>query len=343
MSQERNETTGNSIGNDEIGRLLREAGRRPPIPPDDLAAIRAAARTAWGHSTAARRAHGPRRLGMYALAASLLLAALTSPWWFATRSPSAPDMIATVEVRTGAGQVALERDVISSIDVGDKLSIGTTLTTDGAEGQQPARLALRMASGPSIRVDSGSRVQLLAGSQLRLQRGAVYVDSGSTAADGAVEILTPVGAVREIGTQFEVRLRAADDAVRVRVREGTVSVSLGRESHAAARGEEITLQGDGSIARRAVAPDGPEWQWVLAAAPALDIEGRSLDSYLDWIARETGWRIQYADTALERSADTILLHGTIEGLRPDESVAVILQGSGLDHRRADGVLEIFRP
>ena len=53
--------------------------------------------------------------------------------------------------------------------------------------------------------------------------------------------------------------------------------------------------------------------------------------------------LRYADEALARSARTIRLHGTIEGLRPDESVGMVLQGSGLDHRSEEGVLLIVRP
>ena len=93
----------------------------------------------------------------------------------------------------------------------------------------------------------------------------------------------------------------------------------------------------------AVAPDGTEWLWVLEAAPAIDIDGRSLAFYLDWVARETGWQIRYADEALERSAETIVLHGTIEDLRPDESLSVILEGSGLYHLTEDGAILIVRP
>ena len=90
-------------------------------------------------------------------------------------------------------------------------------------------------------------------------------------------------------------------------------------------------------------PDGPEWLWILEAAPALDIEGRSLASFLDWVSRETGWQVRYADEEIARSAQTISLHGTIEGLRPDESLGMILQGSGLDYRKDDGAVVVVRP
>jgi hypothetical protein len=79
---------------------------------------------------------------------------------------------------------------------------------------------------------------------------------------------------------------------------------------------------------------------VLAAAPGLEIEGQTLRSYLDWVARETGWTVSFTDESLERSAATIILYGTIEGLNPEESLSVILPGSGLDYRVENGSLAI---
>ena len=122
-----------------------------------------------------------------------------------------------------------------------------------------------------------------------------------------------------------------------------MSFRLDGERHTTVRGEELTLKRDGSIARAEVEPVGPKWGWVLAAAPSLDIEGRSLGTFLDWVARETGWQVRYADESLEQSARAIRLHGTIEGLRPDESLRIILQGSGLDYRSENGAVVVFRP
>ena len=194
-----------------------------------------------------------------------------------------------------------------------------------------------------MRLDTGTQVRIVSRSRVELERGALYVDSGPSPAEQRLEVLTPLGLVREVGTQYEVRVDPAAGSLRVRVREGGVSVERNGELHAAARGDELTLWGDGAVDRAATEPAGPDWLWVLEAAPGLDIEGRTLASFLEWISRETGREVRYADEELARSASTILLHGTIEGLRPDESIEVILQGSGLEHRDENGALLVIRP
>jgi hypothetical protein len=327
---------------DEIGRLIRSAGRRPAIPAPDLAGIEEAARSTWREMVTTERRRRLRRRGAWALAASALLVPLGAWWWLAGRPSRAPEEIATVELSNGRTEAVpapgRRPGGSSEIRVGEHLSAGDALATGS-----PGRVALRMAGGQSVRLDEGTLARLLSSSRLTLERGALYVDSGRSGPGHAgLEISTPRGVVTEIGTQYEVRLEADADAVHVRVREGSVSVLRGGESHPAARGESLTLRADGSVARGAVEPDAAEWRWVLAAAPSLDIEGRTLHSFLDWVARETGWEVRYADEALERSARGIRLHGTIEGLRPDESLGVILQGSGLDYDAEDGVVVVRR-
>jgi hypothetical protein len=311
--------------NEETGELIRSAGRRPEIPAEDLAAIKEAAASEWRKTVAAERGRRLRTRTAYAIAASLLVVMLGAWWWLAGKPSVAPAEIATVELSTGV------------VGVGDSLSQGDTLAAAGL-------VALRMAGGQSVRLEGGARLRFVSSSRLELERGAVYVDSGPSAAgDAGLEIHTPLAVVREIGTQYEVRLADEAQSVRVRVREGSVSVVRNGETHAAMRGEQLTLQRDGSVARAAVVPDGPEWLWILEAAPSLDIEGLSLASFLDWVSRETGWQVRYADEEIARSAQRISLHGTIEGLRPDESLGMILQGSGLDYRKDDGAVVVVRP
>jgi hypothetical protein len=114
-------------------------------------------------------------------------------------------------------------------------------------------------------------------------------------------------------------------------------------SHAAAGGEELRLGPDGSLARAAVEPFGAAWAWVVAVAPEFEIEGRLLPDYLDWIGRETGWQVRYESPELATAAVAIVLHGTIAELTPEESLAVVLPGSGLASRLEGGALWIGRP
>lgn len=331
---------------EELRALLAAAGPRPAVPPAELAAIRTAARAEWERS----RQRRPRRVwgtgGVWRplpvlLAASLLLAlALGWRWW--PRTPS-EESVATVTASWGKSRrVPVPRADSAALRAGEALAIGTRLTTDaGAAG---GRLALQLASGHAVRLDTGTAIRLVSHSRIALEAGAVYVDSGPAGSGGAgVEIATALGTVREMGTQFEVRIDAGEGAgLAIRVREGSVTLALPAGPQGVAAGERLAVTGDGTLARGRVAGDDAAWGWVLEAAPTPAIEGRSLRWVLDWACRENGWHLRFADPALANEAAAILLHGTLEGLRPDESVAVVLAGAGLAHRVEGGALLVDR-
>ncbi len=322
----------------QIQRLIAAAGRRPEVPAGDMARIRAAAQDEW-RDLVASQARSRRLAAPLALAASLLLVIAAGWWWWRQlEAPVAHEAVATVELIEG--DVRVDGPPLA---LGGDLRAGAELVTVAGAGAAPARLAIRLAGGQSVRLDVDSRLRLLAPSSLELLQGGVYVDAAPAAASGAVEILTAFGNVHDIGTQFEVRLSDGEATLRVRVREGSVAVEQADGSHSAAAGEELTLRQDGSIVRATVDPYGPAWEWVVASAPSLDIEGLTLAAYLEWVARETGWEVRFTDEAVAGSAAGIKLYGTIEGLAPDESLEAILPGSGLGYRIADGALLLERP
>ena len=171
-----------------------------------------------------------------------------------------------------------------------------------------------------------------------LDRGAVYVDS---AAGSAVEVRTVYGVVREIGTQFEVRLLEAEDVaengavLRVRVREGEIEIESKRgnqQQHAGAVGEEVILYGDGKVERREVAIHGAEWDWASDLASSVELEGWSLARFVTWLGREGGWEIRYEAPAIEEQAQAITLHGSSRGLAPLEAADMVFEGTGLRYR-----------
>ena len=325
----------------QVRELLQGAGPREPMPEEDRIAIEAAARSAWremvgeGEPRTSRR---PRRYGVWALAASILLVVATATWFLANLAPTSGATIATVEYFGAPLSVDGK-----PLRVGDPIAAGTTLATRGGNGYAPS-LTLKLSDGQSLRLDAASRVTLESATRIELQQGAVYVDSGpSVREDASVEIVTSLGVVRDIGTQFEVRLDGALEEMSVRVREGRILLRLNGDTHSADAGEELVVAADHAVERSSVPISGPEWEWVVAAAPTIDIEGRSLGEFLDWVSRETGWRVRYLDPGLEASARAIELHGVIDGLRPDEALGVILEGSGLAYTADDGAVVIARP
>ncbi len=329
----------------ELRHLIRQAGPRPAVPASDLGEIKAAARREWQRlvgAEAARR-RWARRL---AWAAGLAVAAVGAWWWSARTVPQPlPAVVARVEL--ARGDVRVGGDAIDGggepLGSGGELVAGSELVTAGAAAGSPGRLAIRLAGGPSVRLDHDSHVRLASHRRLELLAGALYVDSGvSPAAGGGIEIDTGLGVVRDIGTQFEVRLSDTGEALRIRVREGRVTLSAAGESHSAAAGEELTWQRDAPPVRGRVDSWSAEWEWVVAAAPPIEIEGRTLGEFLDWVCREAGWRLEFVDPALAESARDIRVHGAIEELTLEQALSVVLPGSRLSYRLEDGVLRVAR-
>jgi hypothetical protein len=299
---------------ERVRHLLEEAGPRPEVPPEDLAKIKAAFRAEWQERFRPRKARRPSRL-FWSLAASVLvILGLGFGWWL---WPWPPVPVARVESGTKAGE---------------EIQPGAALET----GEEPA--AFRLQGGPSLRLDAGSRVRLVSISEVRLERGAVYLDSEWTRGrGGSVAVHTPLGVVRDVGTQFEVRLLGA--TLRVRVRKGAVRVG----PHQADAGTELILRDGGSLTRSRIAAYGPPWSWVLKAAPPIRIEGLTVAEVLDQVVHETGWTIRVEDVAVVDPASRIVVHGDVRHLTPDQVPEVVLPGAGLDYQVVDGVLILRAP
>ena len=156
-----------------------------------------------------------------------------------------------------------------------------------------------------------------------------------------LEVVTSHGLVREIGTQFEVMSTSA--ALRVRVREGSVAIE--REPQApgltGAAGEQLRLDSTGDVERSAFSPFDPAWSWAVALADVPPIDGRPLVELLDWVARETGYELQFADSGAENRARDVTLRGNLENATPLEALEAALATTDLEHvAQDDGVLLI---
>jgi len=319
---------------DPIARLLRVAGTRPAVPPEKAGRVRAAVYQHWRDTVPARRRSRWLAWSAVPLAAAGAWAFLVASGVWERIQPTSPPVVSVGVLERSEGSVSWRER--ASPAIGAALDPETVFET-GADG----RIALRLGGGASVRFDVGSQARLLSAAKIYLERGAVYVDTESAPGSGTVVVIrTALGSVRDLGTQFQVRV--ADDAVRVSVREGSASLEhLGR-SHDAASGIQMTVRQDGEVSRRSVPASGPEWDWIQEAVPPFDLEGRSLGDYLDWVARETGLRIEYADATIVADRPAIVLHGSIGGLRPDETLDAVLPTCGLRHRVDDGSAIIER-
>lgn len=321
-------------GDEEVVReLLQAAGRRESVPGEDLTAIKRTALPAWNEAVVSRqrRVRRTHRRTALAVAASLTLAMLLVFWWSQSGSPST-STVATAEIVSGEVRAA---GISEALAPGADLSVGTALETPAA-----GRIALRLDSGHSARLDVDTAIELGV-DELRLRRGAVYVDSGGSARP--IRVATDWGVVREIGTQFEVRVDGPSAALRVRVREGEVGVQAGASVQTLVPGEELVIDRYGGGTRNTIPLHGDGWDWLLEVAPAPDVDGQRLRVFLAWFRRETGLIPRYADPELASTVPEIEIHGSIHGMTPFDALKVVMAGSDLAYRVEGGDLVIERP
>lgn len=303
--------TGTTNSDDAIGALVRLAGRRPPVSEDAAMRVRAAVHEEWMQTIGRRRR--ARWIGSAAAAACIAIVAI-----LIRMMPSSPQPAPTpqrVAVATGqtTGAAIFANDVYEIADSGS------------------ASLAWGDAT---LRLDGGTRVRILSTRELSLERGAVYVASNGP----GVVVRTPIGAVRDIGTQFEVRMTG--DRMRVRVREGRIDLQQGNTKHSATAGTELDAGTRGDVTQHSIPRSGAEWNWVVRAAPPIRLDGRTLAEVVGAVTREEGVTPVWSDSAA-RAAASIRLHGSIP-LTPYEALDSALVASGLTARTEGDRLIIRR-
>ena len=317
----------------ELQALLRAAGARPTPPPGMSDEVRAAVAAEWRAVVAAGRPR--RRTVPWLMAASA--AALAVGAWFALTQPAAPGAVVATVARLG-GPAEVRHASASSwqtLSAGADLRAGDRVRTRATGG-----VALRRTDGLEVRLDVETAFALADVDRGRLETGRIYVDSGrgNARTDGFV-VETAFGSVRHLGTQYAVRLAPA--ALGVAVREGSVAIDHGGSDALASAGESVTVSADGRIERASLAPHDAAWRWAEASAPAFAIDGRTLDEFLEWAARETGGRLVYASAAAAREAQQTVLQGSVDGLTPEQAIdAVLMTTPALEGRAAGAQLRI---
>jgi ferric-dicitrate binding protein FerR (iron transport regulator) len=321
---------------EDLERVLKAAGLREKPPADVERAVRSHLQAEW-RAVVADRGRRNRQRTLTALAAGIAAVAI-GVWLLAPGTTGSADPAATVAF--SSGDLRVTSGWLNSwhrVEGGQPLLEGQTLET-GATGLG----ALVLPSGNSARIDRGSRIVVAAADRIVLERGTLYVDSGpSPLASAPLDVVTPGGTVRHIGTQYEVRL--LDAAVRLRVRDGTVEWrSNDGDVERSASGEQLTITDDGRVERKAMPAYGDAWDWAAEAAPSIDIEGMPLADFLAWAARETGREVVYASPQTEAEVAGIVVHGSIAGLTPAEALGAVLGTTSVRAAAAGGSLVVER-
>jgi ferric-dicitrate binding protein FerR (iron transport regulator) len=325
------EPAGEPSGQDALAALIRAAGKRPAPSAEDYERVLAASRGAWLAKVRSRQ----RRRWLYAAAASIAVVTIA---WFGTAQWSSPIPAASVAVLQGQVEILLEDRWQPLPEATQTLRAGTRLRTV-ADG----RAAFVLARASSLRLDRATEVLFNSASRLELEAGTLYFDSGAGGTADSVEIATRFGTVRDIGTQFEVR--TFSDGLRLRVREGIVDLeqSNALPSLRSSAGEQLSIALDGDVRRSSFAADDPQWQWASTLAEPLDLDGRTAFEVLNWVARESGKQLRFADATAELRARNAMLSGSGRDLTPLELLEVVVgTADGLDYELVPGAIVIRR-
>jgi len=306
---------------DAIARLLKGAGGRDQPDAAIEAQVRTAVESEWRQLVSARRRR--QQVTVWAAAAGVAVAALAV--WLAMPLLDREQPVAATLVQSSGVIEYRDGPRADWAPLGE----GATLfSSQEVRTSASSRAAFELASGPELRIDRASHLVFDELEVASLEQGAAYVDSGT--APGAIAsrftLRTGAGTIRHLGTQYEARVDA--NRLRVAIREGSVRIETPGAAVSGIAGEQILVDG-GNITRSDLPAHDPAWDWIGAVTPTFDIEGRTLAEFLRWASRETGLDLLYVSDTAEREAVGTVLRGSIEGLRPDESIAAVVSTTGL--------------
>ncbi|MCJ7593109.1 MAG: FecR family protein [Woeseiaceae bacterium] len=316
----------NHDDNESLARLMKLAGERPEIPLSVESRVYHHVQQEWQKATIKpngdkvyEEVHRTWRRG--SLRAALLrwtlplgIAAAAAIALFVMPPMDVPPLqvAATVSRIVGTGPLS------SSYSEGAPVYSGEVISTAADEG-----LSLLLARSESLRIDANTQIRIDAADRFTLLAGRVYADSGQFVyREGGLKIETGFGSVTDVGTQFSVS--ASDERLEVAVREGRVDVHSQNEDYAARVGERLTLTAGGPALVTDIDTNDVYWDWVADLAPTLDLTNISLLDFLKWAARETGRDLQFENDESRMFAMRTDVHGSVNGLTPDEALVSIL-------------------
>lgn len=321
---------------EELEQLLKKASRRPVPSRQDEHAVRQAVKVEWQSVTARRRSQ--RRSIRYAVAATVVLAVFATFNMF--RGPVTDTVqVASIEKSFGAIYVLGESAKLKETRDLAEVQSGQTIVTGSDAG-----LGLAWGSGGSLRIDASSRVRFTSGESIFLEAGRIYFDSRpsvlapeNTAGDvSAFLVVTDHGEVSHIGTQFMTEIDS--DALIVSVREGQVVIDGTYHEHTASPGDQVTIAGRQRPTVLNISSSGNRWDWVTGTTPPADVDGKSLQQFLDWACRELGLELRFEGGAGQVAEDAIL-RGSID-TDPADALRLRLASAALAYRIDGGVLYV---
>ena len=269
---------------DEIGRLINFAGAREAVPGERFERVQQNVRAHWQQVVAEQHtARRSQRFNIIAIAASLVLVAATTLVLWNLSYVLKIEPLASVERVLGEVQIRDESAQKHGHNCQHTNRYGDT-----------SRIALRMSGGQSLRIDTASQVIVHSPNHISLESGAIYMDTAFSETEEPILVSTPLGSAQDIGTQFQVRVTPM--LLVVGVRQGLVEITQpGQQTHSVNKGYYVELSDAGESSQHPLQPGDPDWAWIETVAPEFNIQGASLEQYLQWYVSERGVDLVWAD------------------------------------------------
>ena len=257
------------------------------------------------------------------VAATAAIAAIAMVIVSQIEAPAPLRVAATVSRVVGAGPISA--DYIQ----GAPVHAGKVISTGPDEG-----LSLLLVRSESLRIDENTQIRVDAADRFTLLAGRIYADTGQFVyRNGGLKIDTEFGLVTDVGTQFSVA--ATDQSLDVAVREGRVDVRNQSDTYAARMGQRLTLVQGESASVTDLDTHDDYWDWVVDLTPTFDMTNKSLLDFLKWAARETGRELQFESNESRMFAMRTDVHGSAEGLTPEEALEAVLATTTVRYRIED--------
>jgi ferric-dicitrate binding protein FerR (iron transport regulator) len=163
----------------------------------------------------------------------------------------------------------------------------------------------------------------------------LYFDSERGRAGAVFTVATALGTVRDLGTQFVVRLDGEQTSIDVGVRDGRIVLTTDGAMDTAQSGERLVAARDAPAIRREPMPTfGGDWEWTETLAPPFETDGRTVSDLLAWFAEQTGRTVVFGTPAAERVAREAKVTGSID-LEPLQKLSAALATTDLTYALED--------
>ena len=328
-------------GDHAVEALLENAAPRPSPPSEDEMVVRDAVYSEWRAVTGRIRTR--RRMTRFAIAATVLLGIALSFNALQVTDVQAVQ-VATISKSHGSIFLLGEQSELQEMHDLASISAGQVIVTG-----EDAGIGLRWGNGGSLRVDRNTRIEFTSADAVYLRSGRVYFDSTPTAdgnSSGTVAAITGSGfaietdhgSVRHLGTQYMTFTNT--DRLSVSVREGQVAIDGAYvEEAVAVEGQQLTVSGGARPTVVNFNGYGEAWEWIEATAPAVEVDGRTVDEFLIWAAREMGLQVVYDSAAAANIARTGVLRGNVD-LGPRDELRFRMSGEDLSYRIDGGTINV---